>query len=149
MQVKATFDSIEEMMAFVDLIEGGIQCGTRSVVAQAPGVITAEVQKTETPMDRGQDAGAAPTAAGESALDADRLPFDENTAAARERGTESQKEPGGKEYSLEEVRAKLAELNKSGKRAGVKALLAAFGAVKLTEVPAERYGELMEKAGEL
>lgn len=54
----------------------------------------------------------------------------------------------GKTYTLEEVRAKLAELNKSGKRAEVKSLLGAFGAAKLSDIPADKYGELMEKAGE-
>lgn len=55
----------------------------------------------------------------------------------------------GKTYTLEEVRAKLAELNKSGKRAEVKTLLGSFGAAKLSDIPADKYGELMEKAGEL
>lgn len=55
----------------------------------------------------------------------------------------------GKTYTLEEVRAKLAELNKSGKRAEVKSLLGSFGAAKLSDIPADKYGELMEKAGEL
>lgn len=54
-----------------------------------------------------------------------------------------------KTYALEDVRAKLAELNKSGKRAEVKSLLGSFGAVKLSDVPADKYGELMEKAGEI
>lgn len=54
-----------------------------------------------------------------------------------------------KTYALEDVRAKLAELNRSGKRAEVKSLLGSFGAVKLSDVPADKYGELMEKAGEI
>lgn len=49
--------------------------------------------------------------------------------------------------SLEEVRTKLAELVKAGHQAEVKQLLASFGATKLSEVPADRYAELMEKAG--
>lgn len=53
------------------------------------------------------------------------------------------------DYKLEDVRAKLAELNKAGKRTEVKGLLACFGAEKLSEVPAEKYGDLMEKAGGL
>lgn len=52
-------------------------------------------------------------------------------------------------YRLEDVRAKLAELNRAGKRAQVKELLAGFGAEKLTGVPVEKYGELMAKVGEL
>ena len=52
-------------------------------------------------------------------------------------------------YSLEQVRAKLAELQKAGKRAEVKELLNSFGVAKLSEIPAEQYGELMTKAGEI
>ena len=52
-------------------------------------------------------------------------------------------------YTLVDVRAKLAELQKAGKRDGVKKLLESFGASKLTDVPENKYGELMEKAGEL
>lgn len=52
-------------------------------------------------------------------------------------------------YSLEQVRAKLAELQKAGKRAEVKALLNSFGVTKLSEVAPEQYGELMMKAGEI
>ena len=52
-------------------------------------------------------------------------------------------------YSLTDVRARLAELQKSGKRDQVRDLLGAFGAGKLSDVPEEKYGELMKKAGEL
>lgn len=52
-------------------------------------------------------------------------------------------------YTLEEVRAKLAALSQSGKQAEVKELITNFGAKKLTEIPAEKYSELMEKAGEI
>lgn len=52
-------------------------------------------------------------------------------------------------YTLMDVRAKLAELQKSGKREQVKGLLESFSASRLSEVPAEKYAELMQKAGEL
>lgn len=51
-----------------------------------------------------------------------------------------------KEYTLEEVRAKLADLSRGGKQAEVKELLNKFGAKKLTEVPEEKYPELMNEA---
>lgn len=47
---------------------------------------------------------------------------------------------------LEDVRALLADLSQAGKGAQVKALIAETGATKLTEVPAEKYAELLEKA---
>lgn len=49
-------------------------------------------------------------------------------------------------YSLEDVRAKLAALNKAGKRTQVKELLGSFGVDKLSEIAPEQYTELMEKA---
>lgn len=54
-----------------------------------------------------------------------------------------------KQFTLEEVRAKLAALNKAGKRAEVKAILESFGAQKLSEIPADKFAAVMEKAGEL
>ncbi len=51
--------------------------------------------------------------------------------------------------TLVDIRAKLAELQKSGKREQVKELLESFGASRLSEVPSEKYAELIKKAGEL
>lgn len=52
-------------------------------------------------------------------------------------------------FDLVAVRARLAELSKAGKADQVKALITEMGAAKLTDIPAERYAELMEKAGGL
>lgn len=52
-------------------------------------------------------------------------------------------------YTLEEVRATLAALNKAGKRAQVKTLLQEFGTEKLTEVDPGYFTELMKKAAAL
>ena len=51
--------------------------------------------------------------------------------------------------TLEQVRAKLAVLSQNGKQAEVKELLKKFGAKKLTDVPAEKYGELLTATEEL
>lgn len=48
--------------------------------------------------------------------------------------------------ALEDVRKKLAALSHEGKATEVKALLTNFGASKLTDVPAERYAELLAAA---
>lgn len=48
--------------------------------------------------------------------------------------------------TLEEVRAKLAIFTRAGRQAEVKKLLGDFGAAKLTEVPAEKYPELLKEA---
>ena len=63
--------------------------------------------------------------------------------AAEQKATERPK------YTLEQVRAKLADLQRQGKRAEVKALIQSFGVSKLSEVPAEKYAELMAKAEEI
>ena len=54
--------------------------------------------------------------------------------------------PEAKLPTLEEVRAKLAALSQDGKQAQVKALITGFGAKKLSDVPAEKYAELLKKA---
>lgn len=51
--------------------------------------------------------------------------------------------------TLETVRVKLAALAQSGKQAEVKQLITSFDANKLTDIPQEKYLELLEKAEEL
>jgi len=62
---------------------------------------------------------------------------------------EEQKAAERPKYTLEQVRAKLADLQRQGKRAEVKALIQSFGVSKLSEVPADKYAELMAKAEEI
>lgn len=54
--------------------------------------------------------------------------------------------PKGKQITLEDVRAKLAALSQDGKQAEVKALITEFGAKKLSDIPADKYSELLAKA---
>lgn len=49
------------------------------------------------------------------------------------------------EYTLQEVRGKLATLES----AKAKELISSFGVKKLTDLPKEKYAELMKKAGEV
>jgi hypothetical protein len=48
--------------------------------------------------------------------------------------------------TLEQVRAKLAALTQSGKQAEVKALITKYGAKKLSEIPKDKYPELLKDA---
>lgn len=48
--------------------------------------------------------------------------------------------------TLVQVRARLAELSSEGKKEAIKKLMADFGVSKLTEVPEEKYSELMSAA---
>lgn len=62
--------------------------------------------------------------------------------------TETAKEemPPKKQPTLEEVRSKLATLSQAGKQEQVKALITGLGAKKLSDIPAEKYSELLKKA---
>ncbi|WP_031538055.1 hypothetical protein [Bacillus sp. MB2021] len=51
--------------------------------------------------------------------------------------------------TLEDVRAKLAALSQAGKQVQVKELITGFGAKKLSDIPAEKYPELLEEAEKL
>lgn len=51
--------------------------------------------------------------------------------------------------TLETVRVKLTELAQAGKQAQVKTLISSLGANKLSDVPQDKYAELLEKASEL
>lgn len=48
--------------------------------------------------------------------------------------------------SFEEVRAVLAELTRGGKQKEVKELITSYGAKKLSDVPEDKYQELLDKA---
>jgi hypothetical protein len=67
---------------------------------------------------------AAPTAAPEAEASADSAPA----------------------VTLVQVRARLAELSSEGKKEAIKKLMSDFGVSKLTEVPEEKYSELMTAA---
>lgn len=58
-------------------------------------------------------------------------------------------EKSEKEYTLEEVRAALAELTRNGKQKQVKELLTSFGAKNLSGLDSKDYAAVMEKAGAL
>lgn len=95
--------------------------------------------------------GGDPVQAAKSAGQKELKKEKEKTEAEKGAGTPENSEAvqGAATYTLIDVRKKLAELQKSGKREQVKGLLESFGASRLSEVPAEKYAELMQKAGEL
>lgn len=127
MQITATFESIEEMQSFARQIAGETD---GSVKAEKPEEKTAKAQQLD-PQAGSRDTQGQP---------------DEPEPQATEEAGGGQEETA---YTLEEVRAKLAELQKAGKRAEVKELLGSFGVAKLSELPPAKYAVLMVKAGEL
>lgn len=130
MQITATFESIEEMKKFSAEMSG--------LADVAKKVITGP----DKPKKPAVQTKADPEPKPEPESEASTAPWQEDAGK-----TESVKEE--KSYTLEEVRAKLAALQKAGKRAEVKDILTSLGVSKLSELPADRYGELMEKAGEI
>ena len=53
------------------------------------------------------------------------------------------------EITFVQVKEKLVALSQAGKQAQVKTLITKLGAAKLSDVPAEKYAELMKEAGAL
>lgn len=99
------------------------------------------------------------TSAETAAADASSQPTAEEAPAAAPEKTVAESSPtvapaapaqpastAATELTLVDVRAKLAALSQAGKAAQVKGLLGNFGVAKLTDVPAEQYGELMAAA---
>lgn len=122
MSITVEFKDFEEMKGFARELLGG-QPATNS--APEP-VKAAKAEKPETKT----------------------TPVEQKTEKEPEKNTSTApiEQEESKTYSLEEVRAKLADLNKSGKRTQVKELLSSFGVEKLSEIVSEHYSELMEKA---
>lgn len=52
-------------------------------------------------------------------------------------------------YALEQVRERLMELSRNGRRAEVQTLITSYGVKKLTEIPTEFYAEVMEKVSDM
>ncbi len=131
MQITAIFESIEEMEGFAKKLAGRQEAFEQTAV-QIPEPAEKATEAAPEPV---QTAGELEAGQAE----ADTVPFSDQKT----------EESGESAYTLEDVRAKLAQLQKAGKRAEVKELLASFGAAKLSEIPASKYAVLMVKAGEL
>lgn len=147
MKMHVDFESVFDIAEFVRawapvFMTGGAMAPVAP--AQEAADVTPPAQKKKKPP---KQKAAEPEEAADQA-EADTT--DPNAADTEEADTaDEDKAVDEKVYSLEEVREALAVLNKAGKRAEVKELLASFGAGKLSEIPKEQYGEVMAKAGEL
>ena len=132
MTITAVFESFEDMMGFAgNLVGNGGQEASRTFLSGGDVYRKSE----SSPQDMQEEP-----------------PKDEEQPGDRhEAATEPVKGPedGAQGYTLVQVRERLAELQKAGKRAQVQGLISGFGVKKLTEVPEGRYAELMQKAGEL
>ena len=126
MKIVCEFDSVAEMVGFAQMISGEDRKAVRAIRAE----------KTEE---------SDLTASSSKDVEEDDNRTEETGSAEAVQESTEKTQP----YTLVDVRAKLAELQKSGKRDQVKTLLEELGASKLSEVPEEKYGLLMKKAGEL
>lgn len=88
-----------------------------------------------------------PSAAAQTTAPAeDPKPAAEPSAPEATAAPAASSEGSAKQWTLEEVRARLAELSKAGKQQQVVAMIAAYGVKKLTDVPADKYSQLMTEA---
>lgn len=119
MKIEASFDSFNEMIEFArDIIGDKLQEPT----AISDSMIQEAIQNIEIP-------------------EPDTAPEPKETTPAPDPVPVPQPS-----LTLVDVRGKLADLRRNGKGAEIKDLLKKFGADRLTEVPEDKYTELMEKA---
>lgn len=122
MGITVQFESYEEMVQFANKLVSG---DVKPIKKQKQG----EIQKDKSIKEE------AP------AEDANPIPNQQQI----------EEEAAGEEvtFTLEEVRAKLTELTRSGKQKEVKAILTSVKAKNLTAVDPKNYATVMKKAGEL
>ena len=126
-----------------------------AVVAEAIGKYLGTVAVGETVAEVKEPVAEAPKLSR-----AKKSPTDANTAkpekdsstpetSAPTAPTKSSTDEPASQVTLEEVRLVLANLSQGGKAAEVKSLIAQFKAAKLTEIPADKYAEVLAAAKEL
>ena len=124
MTITATFETLDEMEAFAMRISERIQAEPVKAL-NTPDKVEHESAKEPEPET---EAAEEPDIVKATVEDA---PFDEAVT-----------------YTLLDIRAKLAALNKAGKKAKVQEIIESFGASKLSQIDPKDYPALMQKAGE-
>lgn len=125
MKIEAQFDSYEEMVAFANKMVGDVKPEKKQKLKEEVKEVTREEVKQENNQI------------------ADELPVDNSTE------DEIPKVEGEVVYTLEQVRAKLTELSRTGKAKEVKQLLTSLGASNVSALDPSKYAEAMEKAGNI
>ncbi len=129
MKINVEFGSLEEMREFAE------QLNVTSIFVKGPCVA-----RKLSPVEPVEETENEPAAESEPAPAEETEPVNE---------PEKEPEPVKEEYTLVDVRGKLSELTKAGKKAKVQELIKSFGVDKLSQIPADKYAEVMEKAGEI
>lgn len=131
MTITAVFDSLEDMIGFAGKLVGNGSQEAVQTFLNGGEVYRPSENSQEATQDKPMETEGHPSEAQEEPEPVKEL------------------EKEGSTYTLVQVREKLGELQKAGKRAQVQELINGFGVKKLTEVPEDRYTELIQKAGEL
>jgi len=131
-------DTPEEVKKAIGELAGTLSAATINSTPSGKSDAPKQTKSTATPEPA---AGQTPEQAPESTP--------ESTPKSEPEANSTPTNPETSPVSLEEVRAKLASLSQSGKQAQVKELITKFGASKLTDIPAEKYSELLEEAGKI
>jgi len=128
--INLTFDTLGEMIAFAEKVAVLGNPEHHIIESQAP-------------------AQAAPMPVTEPAPQTPAVVVGAGALRAESVVEPEKEEPVAEEVTLEDVRAVLAPIMKSGKREAVQDLIRSFGADKLSDVEADKYSDLIKKAGEL
>ena len=126
MEIKITIENLEEFIKSTDRLTE-----TVAILGSAVAFKKGLVKTARSALDR------ALTEAEE-----EDGPVEEDTAAEEDAPAEEK----AVTITLEEVRAKLAALSQGGKQAEVKALITKYGAQKLSDIPEDKYPDLLKDA---
>lgn len=140
---------LPEYMRAGELVVSGTAVDVAAVVERAAAAVEQEKPAKKSRAKKDDATGAQEPASTSTEAPAAPAPAQETAPAAAASAPAAPAAPAASSsapVTLEQVRAKLADLSQAGKAGEVKALISAMGAAKLTEVPAEKYGELLEKA---
>lgn len=115
----------------------------------AAGETVAEVEEPAvTPKPKARKA-AAPAPVSASAAGEPEVPNETAAAPSEPEVPAASTASSPVAVTLEDVRGVLAKLSQGGKAAEVKGLISKFGAAKLTEIPADKYADVLAAAQEL
>lgn len=111
-------------------------------VEQAPAAEQSETEQAK-PVRRTRKSAPAEQPVVDSPKEETPAPVAEQAPETPAPSQESPASPSEQTYTLEQVRARLAELSQAGKKSEVLAAMQQFGATRLTEIRPEQFGELM------
>lgn len=129
MKINVEFESLEEMREFAEQLNG-----PSSFDELVKGPCVARKLSPEGPVENAEIPESEP--------EKEPIPVEEP-------GPEKEPTSEVKTYTLVDVRGKLSELTKAGKKVKVQELIKSFGVDKLSQIPEDKYAEVMEKAGEI